>query len=278
MVLRPGRSLTALAAALTVLALACAVPCFAPAQEAEPAGDEAEELETDRDAFTPATNTVGTRETILEASYSFIDNRLGPEAHSYPELLTRYGLADRFELRLGWNYEQGGSGTVSGGEFGGEDLVAENEGRILYGAKYQTSYQSRLVPESSFILQGYTPTAGPSTASTVVACQAWGWTFSNGWKWNSAFRFGTGFEETDYLNQWAPSTVLKIPLGEKWNVHAEYFGIMSSHAETNFSHHFASFGGHVLVTPNLELGLRFGFGLNDESARFFNNFGVGWRF
>jgi hypothetical protein len=75
-----------------------------------------------------------------------------------------------------------------------------------------------------------------------------------------------------------PSTVLKIPLGETWNVHAEYFGIMSSHAENSFSHHFASFGGHMLATPNLEVGVRVGFGLNEESAPFFNNIGVGWRF
>jgi hypothetical protein len=264
--------------ACAALWLACGASGIAQQAAVAPESAERDEIETDRDSFTPATITVAPCETILEASYSFIDNRVGLEAHSFPELLARYGWTERFELRLGWNYEAGGSGTVSGGEVGGEDLIAEQEGRILYGAKYQTSYQSGWRPESVFILQGYTPTAGPSTASTVVAGQAWGWTFGNGWKWNSAFRFGTGYEEGDYLNQWAPSTVLKVPLGEKWNVHAEYFGIISSHAEENFSHHFASFGGHVLVTPDVEVGLRFGFGLNEESARFFNNFGVAWRF
>lgn len=236
------------------------------------------ELETDRDSFTPATNTVGRRATLVESSYSFIENRFGPETHSLPELLMRYGLTKRFELRLGWNYEVGGPGTVSGSELGGEDLMTEQETRLLYGGKYQTTYQSGWLPESSFIVEGYTPTSGPSTASTVVAGPEWGWTFNNGWKWNSAFRYGTGYDRSDFLNQWSPSTVLKIPLGEKWNVHAEYFGIVSSHAERDFSLHFASFGGHVLLTPNLEVGIRFGFGLNEQSARFFNNIGFGWRF
>ena len=36
---------------------------------------ERPEIETDRDAFTPATSTVGKSLTILESSYSFIDNR-----------------------------------------------------------------------------------------------------------------------------------------------------------------------------------------------------------
>ncbi|MBX7166294.1 MAG: transporter [Pirellulales bacterium] len=254
-------------------------PSFARAQQV--AGAEAgggEEFETDRDAFTPATNTVAPRENLLESSYSFIDNRFGPESHSVPELLVRHGLTERFELRAGWNYEVGGGGTVSGGEVGGEDFVAEQESRVLYGGKYQLSDQSGWTPRSSLIVQGYTPTSGPSNASTITLGEAWGWEFANGWRWDSAFRFGTGFDEGDYLNQWAPSTVLRIPFGERWNAHAEYFGIMSSHAASDFSHHFASFGGHFLVTPNIELGMRFGFGLNEQSARYFNNVGIGWRF
>jgi hypothetical protein len=35
---------------------------------------------------------------------------------------------------------------------------------------------------------------------------------------------------------------------------------------------------HYLVTPNLELGLRVGWGLNDQTARFFSNVGIGLRF
>ena len=63
----------------------------------------AEEIETDRDAFTFAPTTVAVGRTILEMSYSFIDNRVGPEAHSVPELLARFGMGERIELRLGAN-------------------------------------------------------------------------------------------------------------------------------------------------------------------------------
>lgn len=236
------------------------------------------EMETDRDSFTPATSTVARSYTISEAAYSFIDNRIGPESHSFPELLVRHGLTDRFELRLGWNYEAGGSGTVTGNEVGGEDLEAEEDSRVLYGFKYQTSYQAGWIPESSFILQCYTPTSGPSSQTTLAAGQVVGWTFGNGWTWNSAIRYGTGYDEGDFLNQWAPSTVLKIPLGERLNVHAEYFGIMTTHAAQNTGNHFSSIGGHVLITPDLEFGVRVGFGLTDDSPRFFNNVGFGWRF
>src|SRR5262245_53455137 len=81
-----------------------------------------EPLETDRDSFTPATKTVAKGRTILEAAYSFIDNRHDFETHSFPELLVRHGITDRIELRLGWNYEVGGSGSSVSGTQGLESL------------------------------------------------------------------------------------------------------------------------------------------------------------
>ncbi len=78
------------------------------------------ELETDRDAFTPATSTAGQGTAIFESSYSFIDNRSVAETHSFPEVLLRYGVNDRIELRLGWNYEVGGTGDIGGEKMGGE--------------------------------------------------------------------------------------------------------------------------------------------------------------
>ncbi len=239
---------------------------------------ESDEIETDRDSFTFATSTAAPRKTIIEAAYSFIDNRIGPESHSFPELLVRRGITDRFELRIGWNYEAGGPGTVSGNDVGGEDLQVETEARILYGFKFETTKGGEWIPQSSLIVQGYTPTAGPSSVSTMDIGEAWGWTLPNGWTWNSAIRYATGNDHGDSFSQWAPSTVLKIPVGERWNVHAEYFGIISYGKQTPLNEHFASCGGHVLLTPNLELGLRVGVGLNDHTPGFFNNVGFGWRF
>jgi len=238
---------------------------------------ESDEIETDRDSFTFATTTAGANQSILEASYSFIDNLRGPEAHSTPELLLRRGVGERFEARLGFNYEAGGPGTVTGNEVGGEDIVSEYESRVLYGFKAQTSEQSCCRPTSALIVQGFTPVYGPSTQSTMSIGEAWGWTFSNGWVWNTAFRYGTGFDEGDAFSQWAPSTVLKVPLGEWWNVHVEYFGIMSTDKELPINTQFGSCGGHVLLSRDVELGLRVGWGLNASSPNFFSNAGLGWR-
>ena len=260
------------AACLLVVLVAPARPVVAQERA------DREDLETDRDSFTFAPTTAGPATSILEASYSFIDNRLGPEAHSFPELLLRRGIGERFEARLGFNYEAGGPGTVSGSEFGGEDIETEEEGRMLYGMKVETTDQEGLLPRSALIVQGYTPVSGPSNKSTVVVGESFGWRFTNGWEWTTAMRYGTGFEEQDAFNQWAPSSVVKIPLGERWNVHAEYFAILSSQKDVPLNIQYASVGGHVLATENLELGLRVGWGLNDTSPDFFSNLGVGWRY
>lgn len=255
-------------------AIATAVVCLAGVGLA--AGRE--ELETDRDSFTFAPTTAGRDLSILESSYSFIDNRTGPEAHSVPETLLRRGVGDRLELRLGFNYEAGGPGTVSGSEVGGQDIETEDESRVLYGVKVETSEQDGWLPRSAAVVQGYTPTYGPSTVSTVVVGESWGWRFANGWEWTSAMRYGTGFDKGDNFNQWAPSTVVKAPVGERWNVHVEYFGILSTGKEEPVDAQFASFGGHVLVTEDFELGLRVGWGLTDSSPNFFTNLGIGVRY
>jgi hypothetical protein len=240
-------------------------------------GQAREELETDRDSFTFAPTTAGPGTSILEASYSFIDNRLGPEAHSFPEVLLRRGFGEKVEARLGFNYEAGGPGTVSGSEFGGEDIETEDESRILYGTKVETTEQDGWLPRSAAILQGYTPVSGPSNKSTLVFGEAWGWRFAGGWEWTTAMRYGTGFEEQDAFSQWAPSSVIKIPVGERWNVHVEYFGIFSTGKEVPLNVQYASCGGHVLATENLEIGLRVGWGLNETTPAFFSNVGIGWR-
>lgn len=238
-----------------------------------------EPLETDRDSFTPAVTTTGRGWTIIESSYSFIDNGPRPDTHSYPELLVRHGITRRLELRLGWNFEAGGpSNPVSGFEFGDEDFIVERESRLLYGLKYETSQQTGWLPQSALLIEGFTPTSGPSKASTVNVGEIIGWQFSNGWRWDSSIRYGTAVMEGKHFDQWAPSTVIRMPVGDRWTAHVEYFGVFSSGREREFSTNFVSFGPHYLVTPNLEIGVRVGFGLNEQSARFFSNVGLGWRF
>src|SRR5262249_40650833 len=152
-------------------------------REAEP-----DEIETDRDSFTPATTLAGRRRLIVESAYSFIDNRGVKETHSFPELILRYGLSERIELRLGWDYEVGGVGNdVTGADASDEDPFAaqkrlEREYTISYGVKLLVSKQKRWLPGSALIVQGFSPTGGSrgsNTDSQVIATYAAGWQLPN---------------------------------------------------------------------------------------------------
>ncbi len=261
-----------------------------PSPESEGPGSRFEDpVETDRDSFTPSTRTAGKNRLIFETSYSFVDNRDAKETHSFPELLLRYGAAERLELRFGFNYEVGGeSSSVSGSGGEGDEFregpeeAGENsltrEARVLYGLKALLTERRGPVPESSVIVQGFTPTGGDPTDSQVAAAYVFGWELENRWKFDAAVRYQTGSEEEDHFGVLAPSAVLRVPVGERVNVHAEYFGLFSRDKADDFVRHFFSPGVHYLVTPDLEVGVRLGWGLNDQSARFFSNVGLGLRF
>lgn len=250
-------------------------------REFEPEEEQEEELETDRDSFTPATTVVKRGGFLVESAYSFIDNRRVAETHSYPELLVRYGWRENVELRFGWNYEIGGAGNpVSGNisDFEEEEAELEEEAKLLYGAKFFLSEQQGWTPRSSFILQGFTPTYGQSNLTTLSATQVFGWTLRNGWSWDNGLRYGTSGFEGDHFNVWSPSTVLKVPLTERLKAHVEYFGAMTSGRERETTQHFFSPGTHYLLTRNFEVGMRVGWGLNEQSPNFFANAGIGWLF
>jgi hypothetical protein len=259
---------------------------------AEPGGarsreNERDEIETDRDSFTPATTTAGRNRLIVESAYSFVDNRGIKETHSVPEMILRYGITERIEFRLGWNYEVGGVGNEASGVDAADSDPTRSGSRLhrdytlAYGTKVRLTDQDRWRPQTVVIVQAFTPTGvstGGSTATQLIATYAAGWVFPNRWKFDAAIRYGTATEGGDHFNQWAPSAVLKVPIGEKWAAHVEYFGIYTTGKAQNPTQHYISPGLHYLVTSNFEVGFRLGWGLNDQTPRFFSNVGVGWRF
>jgi hypothetical protein len=210
-----------------------------------------------------------------------VDNREAKDTHSFPEFVARYGLNDWFELRFGASYEVGGEGSVvsTGGGFSEQDAgVIESESQLMYGFKINATQQDGWVPRSSVILAGASPTSGPEATSQFYATYVAGWTTDYNWQWDTALRFGTDEFEADRHSLWAPSTVIKVPLGERWKVHGEYFGIVSHGLADPRSRHYLSPGAHYLISNDLELGVRIGWGLNEESSNFFSNVGLGWRF
>lgn len=239
-------------------------------------------LETDRNAFTPATTVVGRGLTVIESSYSFIDNRgTIPDTSSLPELLTRFGVTDRLELRLGWNFETGGGGGISGSDapgIGEETSQRTEESRLLYGFKAQITEQEGWKPESVVIVQAQTPSSGPNTATQLILTSACGWKLTEIWRLDCSFRYADSSKEHDRFNQWAPSAVLRGELTERLEMHAEYFGIFSNGLENNLAASYLGPGLHYSITEDFEISSRLGWGVTPDAANCFVNFGGGYRF
>ena len=144
--------------------------------------------------------------------------------------------------------------------------------------KAQLTEQNDWMPRSVLIGQGFTPTSGEETATQFIGTYGFGWELYDRIRWDSAIRYGTAREADDRFDEWAPSTVLRVPIGERWNAHVEYFAIATNGAEDERTQAFVSPGVHCLVTENLELGTRVGWGTTADSPNFFVNVGFGARY
>jgi hypothetical protein len=250
--------------------------------EGTTAGEAAEDqdfIETDRNSFTFARVTPGANRLIVESSYSYINLSGEKIKSSFPELLMRYGIGDRFELRLGWNYETGRERKAGGGDIAGF-FAANAEQQVYYGFKTVVSRQSGWVPESAFLLQGHTPSGGPQSVSQLRTGYVLGWTLPNRWSFDAGIRFGTDKDEGGGYRLWAPSAVLKIPLtpDERWFTHVEYFSVTTRGKENDTSMQFVDVALHHLITPNVEVGGIVAFGPHSGGMNLVTNFGIGVRF
>ncbi len=254
-----------------------------PVEEPETEVEEREEfIETDRNSFTFAPFTPGAGRLILESAYSYINIGSEGTKHSFPESILRYGLGDRFEVRLGYNLETGPASEVAEGDIAGSFGI-NAEQQVLYGFKYRLTRQRPefgLLPHSAFLAQVHTPVGSVEGQSQIRMGYVFGWILPNGWTLDSAVRFGTDREAEDGYTLWAPSTVLRIPLGreKRWFTHVEYFGIMSQAKENDFSKQFIDTGLHYFITPNIEVGGIVAFGINDQTRGVLVNAGFGIRF
>jgi hypothetical protein len=238
-------------------------------------------LNTDRDAFTPSTFTIRPGFALNEMSHVYIQNRDGNPTNNYPEYICRIGANDIFEWRLGVNYSVGSQGnvvtSVEAGELpdGGGALYESN---FLYGFKLATSDQNGLIPQSCFIMEATTPMYGEEFGTEPVATIVCGWQLPKKWRIDTAMRYAYAEDAEEWFNRWAPSVVARIPLTNRLEVHAEYFGTFTQGLSNDVNRSFFSPGTHLVIHKNLEIGLRVGWGITPAAANFFSDAGLAVRY
>jgi hypothetical protein len=101
-----------------------------------------------------------------------------------------------------------------------------------------------------------------------------GWDLWSDWRLDGAIRYAYSEGHEAWFSRWSPSVVLRAPVTERFEVHAEWFGSYTQGLKNDKQQPFFSPGFHYGITRNVEIGLRVGWGLTAEAAPFFSDAGI----
>lgn len=246
-----------------------------------------ERIETERHDFTQSATTVGRGVFQIESGYSYFFKETEHEsesAHTFPEMLLRFGISEDLELRLRWNHawvfikdEEDRSGY--------EDL------RFSLKMQLTREHDHSLLPTSALELRGLAPTSGKpfSTDNTEFSFDyIYQWTLLERMSLAGSTGFGTrGFGEfgilpdqptEQYFNAFSQSVAMGVEWSEVNTVYLEWYGLYSEGLEDEFTVSVLNVGVDHYLSDNLIVDLRLGIGLSEDSDDFFSGVGGGYRF
>jgi hypothetical protein len=97
-----------------------------------------------------------------------------------------------------------------------------------------------------------------------VATLVGGWELPSGSRLDTAIRYAYAEAEEAWFSRWTPSVVLRRPMTDRWEVHAEYFDSLTQGLVTDTRRGFFSPGTHIPLTDRLEVGVRVGPDLGEQ--------------
>lgn len=251
-------------------------------------GNEAERkaeepLTTERPDFTNSSRTVGKGRVQLESGYTFTADRGGGgrvTSHSFPEALLRVGMLEEwFEFQVGQNFlsnrtaEPDGPGRA----VGPQDLYL--------AIKFALTPQAGPLPETAVTLQATTPTGSrDQTAGRVLPglLYLYSWDVVPDRVSLAGSSVATGAADDDggtYL-QLAQSLSVGYTLTDRLGAYTECYALFPSGASAAGVGPQYYFNGGFLyrVTPDFQLDVRSGLGLNRHADDFFTGLGFAVRF
>jgi len=245
---------------------------------------ENERIETERHDFTQSTTVVGRGVTQVEFGYTFFQSSGETEvedSHATPELLIRYGLTEKVELRLRYNEVW---------QFGEEDRAGSED--IHLALKVRTTDQDRWRPESALEIRSTVPTGGLDWSTDEVE---FGLDYIYGWKISPRVEiYGSSGFSTNALGEFAfrptapaeeefilytQSVAIGTELTERCTAYTEFFGLFTDGFEDDEERPvFFNVGLDYYLSDNVVLDVRAGTGLNADAEDLFFGMGGAFRF
>lgn len=282
-----------IAAAAALAAGVNAAPVEPPSSAASPASvarDSAEPpgpLVTDRPDATESTETVPRGRVQFESGYTFTYDREGStrsRSHAAPEALLRIGLADRLELRLGWEGYAWSHEQLPGTSRAGRSIVVADNTQaasdLYLGAKAKLFDQDGWRPHFGVIPAVTVPSGSPSAHSGDVDPEvklAWAWDLPADFALAGNVHLGVPTEDGRRFVQSGASLSVAFPLFDGVDGYCEYFGWYPNRRDADAAH---SLNGGLTwkITDDLQIDWRVGMGLNEEADDFFTGIGLAIRF
>jgi hypothetical protein len=238
------------------------------------AQDAADPITTDRPDFTESSTLVPKGRLQLEGGATFTgisrDDGSG-STRSWPELLLRYGLTSRVELRVAQSLA-----TVIPAHTAVADFTEAED--LYLGVKVGLGAQQGVRPELAMMVQATIPTGGSRLTAVDVLPGA---ALLAGWELSPRYSLAAGVQANRMpgdLSGLAPSITVGRSFSPRVKGYAEFYSLIpvASDGEAESSHYFNG-GVGVLLSPELQLDARIGTGVNAAADRYFVGFGFAIR-
>ncbi len=230
--------------------------------------DEKDSITTDRPSFTTSPFTLSPGVAQLELGYTYRETDAGDHVGDFPQVLFRYGVYDKLELRAGW----GGYSFSDNGDYAND---------MSLGLKWQFMEQDKC-PAMGLIFDLGLPTGHHSNDVTpsLVLAASYDWKYDLTFSGNLGVAFPRDMVTDDRftqgifsLNVARPFTVAEL----EFNGYVEYFTTFPDVDDGQGAHSIGLGVTHAL-TENMQFDVNGGFGLSDEADDWFVGFGFAYRF
>ncbi len=217
---------------------------------------EVPEMITDRPDATESPNTVPVHSFQIEtgAFYeSFKENNNETETIGYNTTLVRYGLLEKFELRIGWNFEEGRTSVnnIRSGD------VTSGFSPLLLGAKVEVTEEKGLLPEIALLGHLMLPFMASTDYRPETTGVDFRFSFAHTLNEKSSIGYNLGAQWGDDSSEaaYVYTFVYGYAILEKLGVYAEVYGDLP---EDNKANHYWDAGITYSIQNNIQLDATIG--------------------
>lgn len=218
---------------------------------------------------------------LVQTGYTFSyqeQNGFRDATHTLPELLLRYRLCERLELRVAWAgvVVDGLTDEVSGVTDWDTSLSDPSAG-VRIALSDQRSWLPRTCVTVSSPLNIDSDTALINRFDPFVGL-GYSWLLHDRWLFSGSSALVWTCEGEDWFLDFQQSVSVDYLLGRRWGVCLEWTGLFPEGARTDGMRHVLGPGVTCSLTDNVQLDWNTLFGLDDASPDVLTQLLLSWRF